>query len=451
MTLFDAIVAVLKESGEPLHYEEITEKVLTRGLWRTDGVTPERTVSAALTTHLQQHGPRSVVQRLGRGYYALSVFTGDIPNITHQPHITNQRQNDSDFHHVGRGSLSFADAAERVLRLNSDQEPMTASQITHKALELGLISTRGKTPDATMSARIYVEIKNGLNGGRPSRFTKVGRGVFGLTDWEPSNDRAQPQDKDNELSHDDQIDDTIPFADAAELVLEQFGHQEPMHFSQITARALKEGLIVTEGRTPESTMSAQLLTEIQRSNRRGERSRFVTHGRGYFGLTRWTEYGLSFQIEQHNRSVQDALLEWIRQIDPVDFESLVGRLLTALGFEDVVVTNASGDGGIDVRGTLVVGDVIRTRMAVQVKRWKQNVQAPTVQQVRGSLGAHEQGLIITTSDFSSGARDEAKRPDATPVGLMHGEQFVSLLIEHDIGVHRSTHDLIELGEGDSSV
>jgi restriction system protein len=35
------------------------------------------------------------------------------------------------------------------------------------------------------------------------------------------------------------------------------------------------------------------------------------------------------------------------------------------------------------------------------------VQAPVVQQVRGSLGAHEQGLIITTSDFSTGARSEA--------------------------------------------
>ena len=31
-------------------------------------------------------------------------------------------------------------------------------------------------------------------------------------------------------------------------------------------------------------------------------------------------------------------------------------------------------------------------MAVQVKRWKKNVQSQIVQQVRGSLGTHEQGL-----------------------------------------------------------
>ena len=66
------------------------------------------------------------------------------------------------------------------------------------------------------------------------------------------------------------------------------------------------------------------------------------------------------------------------------------------------------------QGVPVVGEVIRTKMAVQVKKWgKQNVQAPHVQQVRGSLVAHEQGLIITTSDFSKGAREEATRADAS--------------------------------------
>jgi len=116
----------------------------------------------------------------------------------------------------------------------------------------------------------------------------------------------------------------------------------------------------------------------------------------------------------------------------------------ALGFEDVQVTRYAGDGGIDVRGTLVVGDVIRTHMAVQVKRWKGNVQAPTVQQVRGSLGTHDQGLIITTSDFSVGAREEAALPNKTPIGLMSGTQLVSLLVEHGIGVRRTPHELIDV-------
>lgn len=99
----------------------------------------------------------------------------------------------------------------------------------------------------------------------------------------------------------------------------------------------------------------------------------------------------------------------------------------------------------------MVGDVIRTHMAVQVRKWKRNVQALVVQQVRGSLATHEQGLIITTTDFSAGAREEAARRGAVPVPLMNGEQLVVLLAEYGIGVTRQSHDIFELeGLADSS-
>ena len=161
--------------------------------------------------------------------------------------------------------------------------------------------------------------------------------------------------------------------------------------------------------------------------------------------------GLVYEIDSHNADVRKKLHEKLFDMLPKEFESLVARLLIAIGFDDVVVTPMSNDGGIDVRGTLVVGDVIKTRMAVQVKRWKKNVQAPVVQQVRGSLSTHEQGLIITTSDFSKGSYEEAQIPNKIPVALMNGEQFVALLVENDIGIHRTSYDLIDLSEKEESI
>lgn len=76
-------------------------------------------------------------------------------------------------------------------------------------------------------------------------------------------------------------------------------------------------------------------------------------------LAAWESVGLPAEIEQHNRRVRQQLHERLHKMAPAEFEGLIGRLLTAIGFENVVVTAASGDGGIDVRGTLVVGDVIR--------------------------------------------------------------------------------------------
>jgi len=219
-----------------------------------------------------------------------------------------------------------------------------------------------------------------------------------------------------------------------------------MHYREITKRALDQGLIYTEGKTPAASLYAQVLMEIKRCTLRGETPRFVKHGKGMIGLRKWMGTGLDAQIRQHNARVRRKLLAQVRALDGSEFEELIAQLLGVLGFEEVTVTSYSKDGGIDVRGTLVVGTVIRTRMAVQAKRWSHNVQSPVVQQVRGSLGTHEQGLIITTSDFSHGAYTEAQRPDAIPVALMNGEQLVDLLVENDIGIERTRYDLIELEE-----
>ncbi len=133
-------------------------------------------------------------------------------------------------------------------------------------------------------------------------------------------------------------------------------------------------------------------------------------------------------------------------LNPAQFEELIGQLLAEMGFESIEVTKYFDDGGIDVKGTLLISDVIRIKMAVQAKRWKNNIQSPTVREVCGGLGVHEQGLIITTSDFSKGALKEANQPNKTPVGLMNGEKLVSLLMEYNIGVRRMSHDLFELEE-----
>lgn len=238
----------------------------------------------------------------------------------------------------------------------------------------------------------------------------------------------------------------MTFCNAAEKILSEFGERKPMHYRVLTERALERGLVSTSGRTPAATMYAQILTEIRRHQERGKTPRFVKHGRGMVGLTAWLPVGVAQRIEEQNREVRTALLERVREGSPGAFENLVGELLVAIGFEGVQVTQQSRDGGIDVRGTLVVGDAVRIRMAVQAKRWENNVQKPVVQQVRGSLGAHEQALIITTSGFSDGATKEAQRADATPVALIGGEQLVALMAEYEIGVRRTSHDLLTLDE-----
>lgn len=341
--------------------------------------------------------------------------------------------------------MNVRDAAEQILW--EAGTPLHVRVITERILARKLWEPRGKTPAATVSAQLYTEI-NKL--GDKSRFVLTAPQTFGLrqTGAKPAATVTPPSTKPAAKPQSPATATLYSFTDAAEKVLETFGDKRPMHFKDITKKALEQGWLDTEGKTPEATMAAQLYTAIKRAQRRGEQPRFIQHGRGVFGLGKWMGHGLSYEIEQHNRQVRQALRKRLLGLKPKEFEELIGLLLVEMGFENIEVVGRTGDGGIDVRAMLVVGDVIRIRMAIQAKKWKigNNVQAPDVQRVRGSLGTHDQGLIITTSDFSPGARREAERADAVPVALMNGEQLVLLLSEHEVGVTRRSHEMLELAE-----
>ena len=327
--------------------------------------------------------------------------------------------------------MTIKEAATEVLRAAG--KPLHATKITEQMLAKGLWQTEGKTPDRAVTSRIVVDIKSK---GKNSPFVRTAPRTYGLREWglKPPGSGSRGKAK------------TLSFTNAAEKILASFGSKKPMHYRAITEKALEMGLVKTEGKTPESTMYVQIRNETKRSKIRGKQPRFVLHGKGLISLGQWMGKGLAFEIEKYNRQVRQQLHKRLLGMDPTEFEELVGVLLAEMGFEEIEVTKRSSDGGIDVRGLLVIGEVIKTRMAIQVKRWKKghNVRSPVVQQVRGSLGTHEQGLIVTTSDFSPGAKKEAQRPNAVPVALMNGEQLVGLLVENEIGVSRQPYDLLDL-------
>jgi hypothetical protein len=58
--------------------------------------------------------------------------------------------------------VTFLSAAQAVLK--ASKRPLTVKEITDAALRRGLINPQGKTPDATMSATLYVAARNHPNG-----------------------------------------------------------------------------------------------------------------------------------------------------------------------------------------------------------------------------------------------------------------------------------------------
>lgn len=70
----EAIEHVLREEGGPLHYKEITERLLKRGLWTSEGKTPEATINSRLALDIQNRGGESRFVRTAPGVFALRTM-----------------------------------------------------------------------------------------------------------------------------------------------------------------------------------------------------------------------------------------------------------------------------------------------------------------------------------------------------------------------------------------
>lgn len=150
-------------------------------------------------------------------------------------------------------------------------------------------------------------------------------------------------------------------------------------------------------------------------------------------------------IESAHRSLhatlKSELLDLVRKMDPFRFERLVLDLLLAMGYggsreEAATVTQKSNDEGID--GLINEDRLGLDRLYIQAKRWKECVGRPQIQSFVGALaGQHaSKGIFITTSDFSSGAREYVKNLPQRVI-LVDGERLAELMIEHNIGVSRA--------------
>jgi restriction system protein len=207
-----------------------------------------------------------------------------------------------------------------------------------------------------------------------------------------------------------------------------------IHYRDLAKKAFDLELIESDDLIIAGNIASAINGDIRKAKSQGTDAKFISYGKGLYGLTENEPKGIFAEIRTKNREVKKQLLEAIHALHPSKFEELVGEVLRNLNFENVQVTGKTGDGGIDVTGDLVVAGVIRNSVCVQVKRWRNNVQRGNISELRGSLRPHQTGLFITTSDFSKPSVEEATDPYKAPISLMNGIELVDLLCDFGIGV-----------------
>lgn len=111
----------------------------------------------------------------------------------------------------------------------------------------------------------------------------------------------------------------------------------------------------------------------------------------------------------------------VMEMDPYDFETFIGKLLSKSGFTNVAVIGRSDDRGVDIIGD----DPKGIKTVVQCKRYvTSNVSASPIQRLHSfaiTRGAHRR-ILITTSAFTPAAKTEAKN---TKTELITGKELAS--------------------------
>lgn len=141
-------------------------------------------------------------------------------------------------------------------------------------------------------------------------------------------------------------------------------------------------------------------------------------------------------MKQINSAVADCLMQEILKMEWYDFEKLVVKLLSAMGYGEPVTTKKSGDDGID--GLIKADKFGFDTIYVQAKQWQldSTITRPDIQKFLGALvgqGASK-GLFITTARFSKEAILFTQRHLQQKIILVDGNKLTKLMIEYNLGV-----------------
>ncbi len=458
----DAAAKVLEEAGAPLHYQEITKRALAADLIESSGQTPAASMNAVLAVVLKRKGEKSRFVRTAPGIFGLREWLerGDVE--AHDVEIEGERVRVPHYPRYSevRALLPLLEglAPDQVTGLRSRIVSLTGtpkSQLDWREPDVW-IEDRLAGHERELAVRIWSGSNKTVNPRHmlghwllANRYDLLtdGSGRLALTD-RGQDFIAQPEGS------------TVAAIDDGEGLLALLGivQQEGpgsrasllpawMEYLQGVSRVRSEsygastmyarlrnlldrGLLELQGRNYAITAAGSNWLQRQGSRETPEIDEF--------------EKIRKLNIELRNR-VRSDIGEILREMDPYAFEKLVRNLLQAMKYDDVEVTSASNDKGVDVVANIELG-ITSVREVVQVKRYQGNIQRPVLDALRGSLHRFKamQGTIITTGGFSKGTREAAFEPGAAPITLIDGQKLVDLLIEHGIGVKKKAIELWEV-------
>jgi restriction endonuclease Mrr len=197
-----------------------------------------------------------------------------------------------------------------------------------------------------------------------------------------------------------------------------------------------------------SWVSAIVRADNLRRQANAERPRFRLLGGGRVALVEWgldrdalaIEKTIQNEAERLRQLVKKQLLRRLNELPHKSAAELWMVLLERLGYREFKVVRRSGTHPSELHWSALhsgaAGDV---PVAIVVRRDGRDLGRERVADLRGSLhhyGAAAFGLLVTTGQVMTGAREEASAPFATPVVFLDGAKAAELCEQYGVGLVR---------------
>ena len=478
ISLRSEAIQILRESG-PMHYQELTKRILERGLAVSTSKTPDASVRATISGDIKKYGNESEFIRIGPGTFGLSpAHTVTTGTIIDEPESALSATDDTDEAEERTSNQLFVRTPlfpiyREVLELLRVWPGRRRKQIT--ALQSSIGGLRG-TPQNTVD---WTDPDAWI----PERLSGDDRDLASAI-WLSSGKSVNPR---HTYGHwllcrryrlvEEQRDGKLYLTDRGREFLHDEGGATEAFLDTREGVAKLLAMVAELGPTRAGGLLTEWSEYLTRYSRFGTRSTFrdtmrrrlnnlldrclITREGAMYSVTdsgiehlkrlRFKEVPdgdedtqLWALVKRQASSVRDNLRETLSSLDPFAFEHLVKRLLVEMDYQDVEVTARSGDGGVDVVADIELG-ITRIREVIQAKRHKRTIQRKDLAALRGSLYRFDavRGTIITTSKYSSGTEEAAFATGVAPITLIDGEKLIDLLVEHGIGVRKRPIEMLE--------
>ena len=158
-------------------------------------------------------------------------------------------------------------------------------------------------------------------------------------------------------------------------------------------------------------------------------------------------------INELERTISTDIVQRVQSMSPKFLELIVLKLLRAMGYGDseTSIEHLGGPGDEGVDGVINQDSLGLQRIYVQAKRYKaeNTIGRPDLQKFVGALsglGANG-GVFITTSSFSSDAKEYANKNISQRIVLIDGQELGKLMVRYGIGVQsKNSYQVVDIDE-----